>query len=92
MSASLDRLTPRELQIARMVFDNLTNRAMAMDLGLSHKTIEAHRSTLMRKLRCRGVVELVKLLYPVWGPPAAPVPHDAHASHASHDSHPGGAP
>ncbi|WP_228563269.1 helix-turn-helix domain-containing protein [Catenulispora rubra] len=48
--ASLDRLTAREMEIARLVRDGRTNRQIARALGLSTKTVEAHLSRIFAKL------------------------------------------
>jgi DNA-binding CsgD family transcriptional regulator len=48
--ASLDRLTAREMEIARLVRDGRTNRQIARVLGLSTKTVEAHLSRIFAKL------------------------------------------
>jgi DNA-binding CsgD family transcriptional regulator len=47
---SLDRLTARELEIARRVRDGRTTRQIARVLGLSTKTVEAHLSRIFAKL------------------------------------------
>ena len=47
---SLDRLTAREMEIARLVRDGRTNRQIARVLGLSTKTVEAHLSRIFAKL------------------------------------------
>jgi DNA-binding CsgD family transcriptional regulator len=47
---SLDRLTAREMEIARLVRDGRTNRQIARALGLSTKTVEAHLSRIFAKL------------------------------------------
>ena len=49
-SSSLDRLTAREMEIARLVRDGRTNRQIARALGLSTKTVEAHLSRIFAKL------------------------------------------
>ena len=49
-SGSLDRLTAREMEIARLVRDGRTNRQIARALGLSTKTVEAHLSRILAKL------------------------------------------
>ncbi|NUR63266.1 MAG: helix-turn-helix transcriptional regulator [Catenulispora sp.] len=49
-SGSLDRLTAREMEIARLVRDGRTNRQIARALGLSTKTVEAHLSRIFAKL------------------------------------------
>jgi DNA-binding NarL/FixJ family response regulator len=45
-----DRLTPREREVLRRVAAGRTNRMIADELGLSPKTVDAHRTNLMRKL------------------------------------------
>lgn len=46
----LERLTPREREILRLVAQGNTNRQIGEILGLSPKTVDAHRTNLMRKL------------------------------------------
>lgn len=43
-------LTPRERQIMKLIAEGYSNREMADYLTVSHKTVEKHRSNLMRKL------------------------------------------
>jgi DNA-binding NarL/FixJ family response regulator len=44
-----------------LVVDGAANKVIARKLGLSIKTIEKHRSSLMKKLGIRSVPELVRL-------------------------------
>jgi len=53
-------LTPRELEVLRLVAEGLTNQAIAERLGISRKTVDVHRTNLMRKLDLHDVTELVK--------------------------------
>ncbi len=46
----LDRLTPREREVLQLVAEGQTNRLIAQKLGLSPKTVDSHRTNLMRKL------------------------------------------
>lgn len=46
----LDRLTPREREVLRLIALGNTNRSIGTLLGLSPKTVDAHRTNLMRKL------------------------------------------
>lgn len=46
----LERLTPREREVLRLIALGHTNRSIGTVLGLSPKTVDAHRSNLMRKL------------------------------------------
>jgi DNA-binding NarL/FixJ family response regulator len=43
-------LTPRELEVLRLVATGRTNRAIAADLVLSEKTVARHVSNIFRKL------------------------------------------
>ncbi len=55
-----EELTPRELQVVKLVAEAHTNKEIAELLGLSEKTIENHRANAMRKLGMRDRVELVR--------------------------------
>jgi DNA-binding NarL/FixJ family response regulator len=54
-----DRLTPRERQVVQLLADGKTAKEVAANLGLSVKTVETHRSNVMRKLQIHSVSELV---------------------------------
>ena len=58
--AKLQGLTDREYDVMRLVVAGDANKVAARKLGLSIKTIEKHRSSLMRKLQVRSVPELVR--------------------------------
>jgi PAS domain S-box-containing protein len=60
-SAQLGALTDREHDVMRLVVAGDPNKVMARKLGLSIKTIEKHRGSLMKKLHVRSVPELVRL-------------------------------
>ncbi len=53
-------LTKREAQILQSILAGKTNKQIARMLSLSHRTIEYHRSRLMRKLNAHNAAELVK--------------------------------
>jgi DNA-binding NarL/FixJ family response regulator len=55
-----DVLTPREREVLTMIAEGNTNQEIATALGLSKKTVESHRSNIMRKLDLRDVTDLVK--------------------------------
>jgi len=54
-------LTPRENQVMDMVVDGAANKAIAIDLDLSERTVEIHRAKVMEKMGARSVAHLVKL-------------------------------
>jgi DNA-binding NarL/FixJ family response regulator len=56
----LDRLTPREREVLQLVAEGNTNRRIAFHLGISIKTVEKHRASLMDKLGIRDVAGLVR--------------------------------
>ena len=55
------QLTPRQRRVMDLVAGGLSNRVIAENLGISLKTVEAHRAKVMEKMRARSVAELVKL-------------------------------
>jgi len=54
------RLTPREREILQLVGDGKTTKEIARDLGISPKTVEFHRSHLMRKYEANNMAELIR--------------------------------
>jgi FixJ family two-component response regulator len=59
--ARLARLTARERQVLGLVVAGKSNKEMASELGVTTKTIEAHRAQIMRKLEAESLAELVRL-------------------------------
>jgi DNA-binding CsgD family transcriptional regulator len=55
-------LTAREIEIARLVAEGLSNREIAARLHLSHRTVEAHLSRMYSKLAVRSRTELIRHL------------------------------
>ena len=56
-----DSLTPREIEVVKLVAEGYKNREIAEELFISIKTVEKHRSNLMAKLNLKGAAELAKL-------------------------------
>lgn len=57
----LSRLTPRQLEVLHLVAEGETTREIGQRLGISVKTVEAHRQQIMRRLGVEGVAGLVRL-------------------------------
>lgn len=53
-------LTGRQKQVFQMIAEGKTTRRIAVDLGLSPKTVDAHRTRLMHKLNLHNVGDLVR--------------------------------
>ncbi len=53
-------LTPREVGVARLLAQELTNAEVADRMNISIRTVEAHRMNIMRKLQLKSVVGLAK--------------------------------
>ncbi|MDE2148448.1 MAG: response regulator transcription factor [Gammaproteobacteria bacterium] len=57
-----DSLTPREVEVAERLVAGDANKVVALDLGLSERTVELHRAHLMQKMQARGLAQLVQML------------------------------
>ncbi len=52
-------LTPREKEVMQRVVQGHANKVIALDLGVSQRTVELHRARVMKKLKMRSVAEVV---------------------------------
>jgi RNA polymerase sigma factor (sigma-70 family) len=59
--ALLAKLTPREQQVLERIVAGRLNKQIADDLGISIKTVEAHRANIMEKLNANTVADLLKI-------------------------------
>jgi DNA-binding NarL/FixJ family response regulator len=58
--SGLTALTPTERRVLLLVAENKTNKEIAADLFVSHRTIETHRSNICQKLQLEGVHKLLQ--------------------------------
>jgi len=58
----LEELTPREREILDLVVEGQASKRIALDLGISVRTVELHRSHIMQKTRAGSIAELVRLV------------------------------
>lgn len=68
----LQALTDRQIQVLKLVTEGHRTREIAKRLGLSVKTIESHRSEIMKRLSIHDVVSLVRYAIRVGLVPATP--------------------
>ncbi|CAK2054883.1 transcriptional regulator UhpA [Vibrio crassostreae] len=59
--ASLNQLTRRESEVCQLLATGLDVKSIAVELGVSHKTVHVHRANAMDKLNVKNNVELAKL-------------------------------
>lgn len=61
LAERMAQLTPRELEVMVMVTDGRSNKEIANTLGVSAKTVEAHRARVMEKMQAGSLAELVRM-------------------------------
>ena len=61
IATRLARLTPREHEVMAMVTGGKANKEIAANLGVSAKTVEAHRARVMEKMQAHSLADLVRM-------------------------------
>lgn len=59
--ALIGRLSPRQREILRGMLGGDSNKIMAWKLGLSIRTVEAHRAQMMARLQVRSIAEVIQI-------------------------------
>lgn len=57
----LDRLSTREREVLKALADGLSNKEIGERLFISHRTVDTHRTNLMKKLGVHNLAELVRI-------------------------------
>jgi two-component system response regulator FixJ len=57
----LPALTPREREVLAALVAGRSNKEIARDIGISHRTVEVHRASLMTRLGARNLAEAVRM-------------------------------
>jgi FixJ family two-component response regulator len=57
----LETLTPRETEVMDMMIEGKANKVIAIDLGISQRTVEIHRSRVMEKMNTHSLAHLVRM-------------------------------
>ena len=60
---SLASLTNRQREIMHMVLAGHPSKNIAMDLGISQRTVENHRAHVMHRTGCKSIPELSRLVF-----------------------------
>jgi RNA polymerase sigma factor (sigma-70 family) len=61
LGSLLARLTPRERQVFDLVVRGRMNKQIAFELGMTERTVKAHRHSIMMKMQVRTLAELVSI-------------------------------
>lgn len=61
-SAKLASLTPRESDVVMRVARGLSNKSIASELGISHRTVEIHRGAALGKLGVKSMADVALLV------------------------------
>jgi two-component system, LuxR family, response regulator FixJ len=67
----LDRLTPRERDVAGLLAQGMQNRQIATRLGISPRTVEVYKARMMEKLDCRNLADVLRVTAGLAGDPDA---------------------
>ena len=62
VAARLAQLTPRELEVMRLVLAGKLNKRIADELQIAMRTVEVHRARLLAKMGVRSAVELAQIV------------------------------
>jgi DNA-binding NarL/FixJ family response regulator len=60
-ASPIHRLTSRERQVMQLIAEGHTTKSIANTIGVSHKTVEKHRSNLMAKLDVHDIAGIVRM-------------------------------
>jgi two-component system, LuxR family, response regulator FixJ len=63
MDKRYELLTPREREVMKFLVSGDSNRELAERLGLSSRTVEIHRSKIMRKMKAGSLQDLVRMVF-----------------------------
>ena len=62
IKTQLELLTPREREVLERITQGKQNKIIGQELGVSPRTVEIHRSRIMKKMNAQSVAELVRMM------------------------------
>jgi two-component system response regulator FixJ len=65
LKARWEELTPREREVADRIVGGQANKVVALELGISERTVELHRQHIMQKMGVRSLAQLVQVVLAV---------------------------
>jgi DNA-binding NarL/FixJ family response regulator len=60
---AITELTDREVEILRLIAQGMTNKEVGDTLNISHRTVDTHRTNLMKKLDANNVAGLIRFAF-----------------------------
>jgi FixJ family two-component response regulator len=57
----IESLTPREREIMGKIINGDTNKVIAIDLDISQRTVEIHRTHIMQKTQAKSLAQLIRM-------------------------------
>ena len=63
LSLPISQLTEREIEILKLVAQGMTNKEIGDTLDISHRTVDTHRTNLMKKLDVTNVAGLIRFAF-----------------------------
>ncbi|MFT7470439.1 MAG: two-component system response regulator FixJ [Kiritimatiellia bacterium] len=62
VAENLLKLSPREKEVMDFMIEGSANKVIAIELGISQRTVEVHRAHVMEKMGARSLAQLVKMI------------------------------
>ncbi|STY27146.1 two-component system response regulator PilR [Legionella taurinensis] len=61
ISDRIQTLTEREIQVIKLIVEGKLNKEICYELSISRSTVEAHRASIMKKMKAKNLAQLIKM-------------------------------
>ncbi|QRN05184.1 response regulator [Legionella sp. MW5194] len=61
VSERIQTLTEREIQVIELIVEGKLNKEICYELSISRSTVEAHRASIMKKMKAKNLAQLIKM-------------------------------